>query len=145
MLKEDIQYKQFVWELSNLIKDENDINRNIIFLCIGTSRVVGDSVGPIVGSILKQNIISNKQIEVLGDCENNIHYENIEQNVDIVKKLNPNSLIVVIDSALSKEENIGRIFVQNRGLKYGEGIKKKSNIVGNIRGNIILINKYNII
>jgi len=128
MLKQNKEYKRFVWELSSLMENKSK-NMNVVFMCIGTNTVVGDSVGPIVGSLLKENIQSNNKITIVGDCENNISYENIE---DKIEKLNLNSLVVVVDSALSNHENIGKIFVQNRGLRYGEGLKKTNNTIGNI-------------
>lgn len=128
MLKQNKEYKRFVWELSNMMENKSK-NKNVVFMCIGTNTVVGDSVGPIVGSLLKENIQSNNKIKIVGDCENNISYENIE---DKIKKLKLNSLVVVVDSALSNPENIGKIFVQNRGLRYGEGLKKPNTTIGNI-------------
>lgn len=119
MKNKETQYKQFVLEFSNLMKKQQ--SKNITFLCIGTSKVIGDSIGPLVGTALKLNGLS-----VLGDLENNIHYQNLENYRD--KK----GQIIVIDSALSSKENIGKIIIQKNALKYGEGLKKKSNEIGDI-------------
>lgn len=43
---------QFSEVLKRKISKEN---RKKVFLCIGTSKVPGDSLGPIVGSYLKEN------------------------------------------------------------------------------------------
>ena len=138
MLKNNYKYIKFVKELSNVIKVNSNYNKkNITFMCIGTSKVTGDSIGPIVGTKLKNKLQTIEKINIIGDCCNNLHYENInkvyfkEKNVD-AKNLNQSPLIIVIDSALSEEENIGKIFVQNRGLRYGEGLNKKNRTIGNI-------------
>ncbi len=128
MLKIDIEYKQFVDELSKLINNKE----NIVFLCIGTKKIVGDSIGPLVGSALKHSFKFNNKIKVVGDYENNIYYQNIQESLDFINKKYTNSAIVVIDSALSSEANIGKIFVENKGLKYGEALKKYGNVVGDI-------------
>ena len=54
VLSSDIEYKRFVWQLSSLIQ-KYEKEKNVIFMCIGTTSVSGDSLGPIVGSALKQN------------------------------------------------------------------------------------------
>ena len=117
-------YKKFVSDFSNLIKQQQ-LN-NITFLCIGTSKVIGDSIGPIVGTILKSKFEKSNSIEVLGDLDNNIHYQNLENYI------NKKGTIIVIDSALSSKENIGKIIIQKKALKYGEGLKKKSSNIGDI-------------
>ena len=43
-----------------------------------------------------------------------------------------NSLIIALDSALSNADDIGKIFIQNRGLSYGESLKKNNSKIGNI-------------
>ena len=40
--------------------------------------------------------------------------------------------MIVLDSALSNQSDVGRVFIQNRGLKYAESLRKKNNTVGNI-------------
>lgn len=139
MLKQNIDYKRFVWEFSNILKSKQQ-NKNIIFLCIGTNLVTGDSIGPIVGTNLKNDLknitkfkselyLTNRNIEVLGDMSNNISYNNIEDNI---KNISNDNFIIVIDSALSTEDNIGKIFVHNRGLKYAESLKRKNNLIGDM-------------
>ena len=131
MLKETVEYKRFVWELNNIINIKNK-NNDIIFLCIGTNKVIGDSFGPSVGENLKKCMQTKKNIKVIGDYENIICYANIEKIIKKIKQSYKRSLIIVLDSALSNESDIGKIFIQNRGLKYAEGLGKKNNIIGNI-------------
>lgn len=65
MLENTAEYKRFVWELNNMINLENNIKTTIIFLCIGTNRIVGDAFGPVVGSVLKKNLPINKNVQVI--------------------------------------------------------------------------------
>ncbi len=142
MLKENKEYKRFVWEFSNILK-QNKQNKNIIFLCIGTSKIMGDSIGPIVGTNLKKDLkkylkfkrnlnIENNNIKIIGDMSNNFSYNNIEDNIKIIKNTSKNNFIIVIDSALSSENNIGKIFVHNRGMKYAEALKRNNEIIGDM-------------
>lgn len=132
MLKNTIEYKRFVWELNNIINLKNMENKSIIFLCLGTNRVIGDAFGPVVGSALKKINFKNNNIKIIGDLENVVTYDNINNKIKFINVNYSDSLIIVLDSALSNQSNVGRVFIQDRGLKYAESLKKKNAIVGNI-------------
>lgn len=130
MLKNTVEYKRFVWELNNVIN--NNLETSLYFVCIGTNRIVGDAFGPVVGSVLKKRLPEKKNVHILGDLDKCITYENIDKvftTTNINQKAN---LVIVLDSALSCRDNIGKVFVQNRGLKYAESLKKDNAIIGNI-------------
>ncbi len=131
MLKNSIEYKRFVWELNNII-DIDTKDKQIIFLCIGTDRIIGDSFGPKVGSTLKKQLYHFKSVKVIGDLANAMTYNEIQFCTRYIKQKYKNSLIIAIDAALSDKSNIGKIFIQNRGLRYAESLGKKNNIIGNI-------------
>lgn len=148
MLKENIKYKRFVWEFSNILKN-NKRNKNLIFLCIGTNKVIGDSIGPLVGTNLKRDFKNNMKfkedynievncIKIFGDMINNVSYNNIEENIQNIKNTIQDSYVIVIDSALSTENNIGKIFVYNKGLKYAESLKRDKEIIGDMSIKVVV-------
>lgn len=123
------KYKRFVLELKHVLNKFGCVNKNVIFVCVGNGSVVGDSFGPWVGSILT----GKSCVDVVGNLENNINYENIEFEMSKVEKLYSDRIVVVVDSALaSMENNVGKIFIENRGLKYGEALDKKNRTIGDI-------------
>lgn len=132
MLKNTVEYKRFVWELNNVLNRKIYKNTNIVFLCIGTNTIVGDAFGPVVGSVLKNSLSNNRNIEILGDLTDCVTYNEVKNVVRLLGCSYKNSLIIVLDSALSKKNDIGKIFIQNRGLKYAESLKKSNSIIGNI-------------
>ena len=106
---------------------------NLIFLCIGTDRVIGDSLGPIVGYKLKKYFGDIKNVQIIGDLENNICSTNIEKTVEKICKDNSNPFIISIDSALSRDDtNIGKILVGKGGITIGNGMGKNKYIVGDM-------------
>lgn len=129
MVNDRVDYKRFVWELKNVI-NYNNANKEILFLCIGTNRIIGDSFGPVVGSVLKKYYHKSQKIKILGDLNNVVTYCNINEILEKEKK--ENELIIVLDSALSTFNNIGKVFIQNRGLRYAECLKKKNKLIGDI-------------
>lgn len=132
MLKETIEYKRFVWEFNNYINQKKEKINNIVFLCLGSNMIIGDGFGPVVGTVLKKFFIKSDKVKIIGDIDNAINYSNIKKYSDNISLKYNNSLIIAIDSALSNRSNIGKIFIQNRGMKYAESLKKKNDLIGNI-------------
>ena len=73
-----IEIGKYLYEsLFNIIAD----NRTIIFLCIGTDRCTGDSLGPLVGYRLKHisSLFKKKNIFFYGSLESPVHSINIRE------------------------------------------------------------------
>lgn len=132
---EEEDFKQYMNEL----KGELDVNCEVIFFCIGTDRVIGDSLGPITGSLLIDKF--GKDI-VYGDLYNNITYKNIEEKINEIKLKNKNPFIVAIDAALSTKENIGKIFVDD-GINFGNSLGKNLSKVGDVGVKVVVGKDYN--
>ena len=106
------------------------INKLIIF-CIGTDRSTGDSLGPLVGSKLKNFRLNNK-IEVCGTLENPIHATNIENKIQKIKEKYKSPSIIAIDAGLGKSKSVGNISVNLGPLQPGSGVNKSLPEVGDI-------------
>ena len=107
---------------------------NIVFLCIGTDRIIGDCLGPIVGTKLKnelekQNIFN---INIYGTLNKNVSYSNIEDILKMINKKHENAYIISVDSALSNKENIGKVFIKEGKMELGKCLNKQKIEVGNI-------------
>ncbi len=90
----------------------NLINNNPVFLCVGNSNVVGDCFGPLVGEILTRKYQIKR---VFGNLEHNITSKNIMEVYNLVKLRYPTEKIVIVDAALTQEENVGMIKFLNSG------------------------------
>lgn len=114
-----------------LLKELNPIliqNRTIIFICIGTDRSTGDSLGPLVGYKLKH--LSKNNIHIYGTLEDPIHAKNM---VEVLSKINStfiNPYIVAIDSCLGSLNNIGKVFIQKKPLCPGLALNKQLPCIG---------------
>lgn len=131
--------------LNKLLKPIINDNKTIIFLCIGTDRSTGDSLGPIIGYKLKQ--CNFKKIYIYGSLENPIHSNNIISIIDKIKLSFNNPFIIAIDAALGTVQNIGKILIENRPLLPGSALNKDLPCIGdmsikgivNISGNMDFI------
>lgn len=95
---------------------------NTLFVCIGTDRSTGDSLGPLVGTKLKQ-----RGYNVLGTIKNPVHAMNLE---DIVKALPKDKYIVGIDATLGLAASVGTIDIRKGAITPGAGVGKELPPVG---------------
>lgn len=130
------QEEKFINEFgSKLYKQKREKNyEELVFLCIGTDKITGDCFGPLVGTklieYLKEYNIFN--ISIYGNLENPINYENVNEKLSMISKYHQNACIVVIDAALSKKENIGKIYVTNEKTVLGNVLNKNKYEIGDI-------------
>lgn len=79
-------------------------NREYVIVCIGNSEIMGDSFGPFVGEMLKNDY------NVVGDMKNNVNYSNLEFNMRQIKIKYNNPYIIAVDSAVSNVLKVRRDF-----------------------------------
>jgi putative sporulation protein YyaC len=102
--------------------------RPVVFVCIGTDRSTGDSLGPLVGTLLEEKIIA--PFYVYGTLEDPIHAVNLEEKMNEIKKTHFNPIIIGIDACLGRLKSVGSIQMGEGPLKPGAGVKKELPTVG---------------
>ncbi len=93
-----------------------------IFICIGTNLLIEDSFGPKVGEILNKNFLSHPNIQILGTINCPVHFQNAPIFIDYLKQYH--GKLILIDSALGKNEEIGSIYISPGGTKIGKAFEK---------------------
>ena len=106
--------------LSLILKDI--INENTIVICIGTDRSIGDALGPLVGTMLKN---SDFKYPVYGTLDNPIHALNIYESIEEIKRLHPKGEFLAIDACLGSKNSIGNIQIRKGPILPGKGVGKK--------------------
>lgn len=104
--------------------------KELVILCIGTDRSTGDSLGPLVGSILEQHVLSH--FHVYGTLEDPIHAVNLKDKVDHIKRLHPHSFILAVDACLGRLTSVGMITMADGPLLPGAAVKKKLPAIGDM-------------
>ena len=115
---------------NKLLKPILNDNKVIIFLCIGTDRSTGDSLGPLIGHKLKKYKFN--KIYIYGSLENPIHSNNIVSIIDKIKLNFTNPFIIAIDAALGTVQNIGKILIETGPLLPGSALNKNLPCIGNM-------------
>lgn len=123
-----VELKQIFIEL---VKKQPTYKEELIFLCIGTDKVVGDSLGPLVGYKLK-TLPSIDRVFVYGSLENTINAHNINSSIKTIYNNHKNPLIIAIDASLGHKDNINFINIGSGGLLARESFGANITLVGDI-------------
>ncbi|MDQ0271957.1 spore protease YyaC [Cytobacillus purgationiresistens] len=105
-------------------------HRPIVLVCIGTDRSTGDSLGPLVGSLLEEKSLPN--LFVYGTLENPIHAVNMIEKLESIKQLHINPFIIGIDACLGRVKSVGVIQIAAGPVKPGAGVNKDLPEVGDM-------------
>ena len=130
--KKDREIENFALQLYQMIGGEMESGRwrGLLFLCIGTDRSTGDSLGPLIGYKLKERRMRNAK--VLGTLEKPVHAMNLEEYLKLVKQKYPDYLIVAVDASVGNAEHVGYITLGKGPLKPGLGGSKELKEVGDL-------------
>lgn len=138
-IKEDNVCNKIAHTLSSLLEFYNYTCKDIVVLCIGSDRVTGDSLGPLIGYKLEKFSFSHniffkkhttKKMHLYGTLDNPVHAMNLSEKIEIIKKKHPESPIIAIDASLGNTKYIGFITVGAGPLHPGTGVHKELPAVG---------------
>lgn len=104
------------------------VNRPIVFVCIGTDRSTGDSLGPLIGTLLEEKKVS--PFHIYGTLEEPVHAVNLVDKLAEIKLKHLNPIIIGIDACLGRLKSVGSIQVGEGPVKPGAGVKKELPDVG---------------
>lgn len=134
-------------KLFGLLNPYQNEARNLVFVCVGTDRIIGDSLGPIVGSMLNQHISLQNQsshspaaeqtstapmLYVYGTLQHTVHARNLTEITGKIQKKHANDIIIAIDASLGSKDEIGSVFIRTGTLRPGAGVHKNLPQLGDI-------------
>ena len=102
-----------------------------VIVCIGSDLSVGDSLGPVTGTKLKEKL-SGYNVYVYGTLAKPITAHEVKYTNQFIKNTHPNSTVIAIDAAVGAAGDIGLIKVAKRGIKPGSGANKRLAKVGDV-------------
>ena len=95
-------------------------------LCIGTTNVVGDSVGPRVGSLLKAAGLPDR-VKIIGCTDEPVHRGNI---ASMLINLRNDALLVCVDAAVSN--NFPTINIRTGPMQPGDAVSDELPKLGDV-------------
>ena len=116
--------------LQKCIAEHKDSWSELVFICIGTDRITGDSLGPYVGYCLSRCPLIHEKI--YGTLDAPIHALNLQTSMEEITRQHPHGLYVAIDASLGTKKHLGFVTVSNGALHPGAGVQKDLPPVGHI-------------
>lgn len=115
-----------VYNLQKILNEKIiHFDKEIVFVCIGTKDILGDSFGPLVGSYLKENT----KFKIYGDINNNICNK---KDIRYIYKHIKNKNVIAVDSAVSRVIDIGEVFITSNKCEIGKGINRYKGRIGDL-------------
>ncbi len=102
-----------------------------VVLCIGSDLSIGDSLGPVTGTKLKEKL-AGLNCYVYGSLSKPITAHEVKYMNEFLKFTHPESPVIAVDAAVGVAGDIGLIKVAKRGIKPGSGANKKLSKVGDV-------------
>lgn len=102
---------------------------DLVLLCIGTDKITGDCLGPLVGSKLKQRSFPHP---LYGTLEKPLHASNLTEQLPKISTTHPNACVLAIDAAVGSPNHVGLVSLSCQPLFPGKGVSRPLAPVGNI-------------
>ncbi len=102
-----------------------------VILCVGSDLSVGDSLGPLVGTMLKERLCEHN-IYIYGTLPKPVTAKEVNYINNFLKYAHPNQKVIAVDAAVGDSRDVGLIKVSSKALNPGSGADKKLNKVGDI-------------
>ena len=105
-------------------------DRPIVVVCLGTDRSTGDSLGPLVGSMLRRRW--SPDFELFGTLEEPVHAMNLADTLKLIQFQYRRPFVIGVDACLGKAASVGSVLVGEGPLRPGAGVNKELPPVGDI-------------
>lgn len=126
----ELAFKNFSNTFFIHLLENNLLPKDLVFICIGTPHIQGDSLGPLIGELLKGYHI--KDVHIYGTKEEPIHALNLHKRVIEIKKTHPDAFYIAVDAALGARGHLGNICIQDGPIFPGAGVKKSLPPIGDL-------------
>ena len=103
--------------------------RPVVVVCFGTTAISGDSLGPQVGSMLRD--VYNVPAFVYGTEEHSVNGKNMNEWLTFIKAVHEDALFIAVDASLGSSNNVGQILLRDDGV-CPAAIKGKKTRFGDI-------------
>ncbi len=102
-----------------------------VIICVGSDLSVGDSLGPVTGTRLKEKL-KGLNVFVYGTLSKPITAHEVKYISQFIRNTHPGSPVIAIDAAVGTAGDIGLIKIAKRGLKPGSGANKRLARLGDV-------------
>lgn len=119
--------------LTSMIRRYYKKSQPLVFICIGTPSILGDCLGPVIGSILTNALTTPAVWDVYGTLDTPVHALNFRRTYYKIKNQHQKPFIIAIDAALGSPSQSGYILLKKGPLRPGKGVGKNLPPVGDLQ------------
>lgn len=123
----DNVYQVLADTLRAIMRAQGLESKPVTVVCIGTDRSTGDSLGPLVGSMLRAGGFPGR---VWGTLESPVHAVNLPDVIACAAR--DDAAIIAVDACLGKKTEVGYILVGPGPVLPGAGLRKRLPGVGDV-------------
>lgn len=113
----------FIHTLKSCYKECFSLNKHLVILCIGSDRVIGDCLGPLVGHKLS-SLLKSSDISIYGTLNNPVHAKNLNTTIKKIRATIRNPYIIALDSSLGTNSHVGCVTLGKGSLSPGIGTER---------------------
>ena len=110
---------------------DGNFRKNPVVVCIGSDLAVGDSLGPLTGSLLRYKT-QGLGVFVYGTLSAPITAKEVKYLRNFLKETHPLEQVLAVDAAVGSEGDIGLLKLNSSPLYPGAGANKKLGAIGDI-------------
>ena len=124
--------EEFGGQLARLVSEikSEEKKKRVLYLCIGSDRSTGDSLGPLIGHMLTR--AEGDRPAVLGTLHRPVHAVNLEQAIMKIQNDYADAVVVAIDASVGSRDHVGYITLSKGAIKPGLGVSKDLTAVAHI-------------
>ena len=101
-----------------------------VVVCIGSDKVSGDMLGPLVGTSLRDKYrVTCPVYGVVGESVNGV---NLETYLAMLRERHASDSVIAVDAAVGKREDVGKIRLKRGGIRAGGALEKAFGQVGDV-------------
>lgn len=100
-----------------------------VIACIGSDLSIGDSLGPLVGSMIKQQCAA---LFVYGTLASPVTAKEVVYLREFIAETHPHSPVVAVDAAVGAKDEVGLIRIGGQGILPGSGAQKRLGRIGDV-------------
>lgn len=101
-----------------------------VVICIGSSSVAGDALGPMVGDLLRE--VHNLPAFVYGGFSRPVNGVNYLEYVEFISCRHSGNFVIAVDACVGSPEDVGTVKYSGAGLRAGGALNKNLGKIGDI-------------
>ena len=102
-----------------------------VVVCVGSDLAIGDSLGPIVGSMLRYKT-QGLDVFLYGTLKAPVTAKEVKYLRSFLRETHRDRKVVAVDAAVGSEGDIGLIIILDEPLRPGAGANKKLGSIGDV-------------